>query len=206
MANLIDRFGLSALSKKYKDKSLNEEFMINKESGEFLIKTTSGNIVSFDYLSRLNHHIEDATVKTLVFDVFGDLYSLDFDDINLPDIITEGANILSEPMLISNSNLKKLYISIDEDTIINGDTTILDNNDCIVKLDFRFSYNDDIKNFSIIASNGSLKEKVIKPINFAQGLDNYKCELTGITINRNINSSTKYLNFIIYSIIFAIEK
>ena len=41
---ILNRFAISALSKKYKDQALNEEIMVDKTTGEFLIKSPNGTL------------------------------------------------------------------------------------------------------------------------------------------------------------------
>lgn len=206
---LIDRFGLSALSRLYKSYALPEEIMLHKETGEFLIKTKSGDVISFDRLSRLNEHVNHATMMSLNLDISGDLYQIDFDNMELPEIITENTNLLSAPLTIVDSALKKLYLSIDCDAIVRSDNDKIDVNEPVVTLDFTFTYNTDVKTYTLVIPAQFLRERIITPYDFLPlnvTASNYKVELTSIKIARDAGSSSSDMKFILYSVLAHIEQ
>ena len=51
------RFGISGLSKENVNEAFLEEILVDKMSGEMLIKTPNGDIVSFDYNNRLKTNL-----------------------------------------------------------------------------------------------------------------------------------------------------
>lgn len=206
---MIDRFGLSALSRVYKEYALPEEIMLHKETGEYLIKTKSGDVISFDMLSRLNEHINHTTMMSLNLGISGDLYQIEFDDIELPEIITENVNLLSSPMTIVESGLKKLYLSVDCDAIVRSDTDKIDVNEPVITLDFKFTCDSDIKTYTLIIPSQFLRGRLIQPYDFLPLdviADNYKVQLTNISIVRDAGSSTSDMKFILYSVLAHIEQ
>ena len=71
---ILNRFAVSALSKKYKDQALNEEIMANKDTGEFLTKSPDGVVMSLDAMNRRRTAIANATEHALMQNMYGKMF------------------------------------------------------------------------------------------------------------------------------------
>lgn len=115
--DILNRFAISGLSKKYNEQALPEEIMVEKNTGEFLIKTPDGITISYDAIARRRSTITDATECALTQNMIGNMYELALEEYNLPAIIPYEENILANSISLKQ-NLKKVLFYIDIDEII----------------------------------------------------------------------------------------
>ena len=112
------RFGVSLLSKDRNRKAYNEELLVDKKTGELLVRTPEGDIVSFNSASRKEHVLNEFRTRANNLGIYGDYYdiifNLDDDDDNkhttLPYIIPVGENQLNSNAEITfsqSSNIRK---------------------------------------------------------------------------------------------------
>lgn len=204
---VTNRFALSALSRKFKANSIPEEIMLHKETGQMLIRTTSGDVISYDYLTRLKGQEDAVTLMAYNMDISGDLYSLDFDDRELPEILTENTNLLSAPLTITNNYLKKIMISVDVDVIEKGEIDKITTNEPWVQIDFKATYNASTITKTFKLQLSEMNSRVILASEIVpSGSDNYKIEITGITITRDNADVGKTMKMIIQSIYTIVER
>lgn len=133
------RWGISALSKENKDIAYPEEIMVNKSTGEFVIKSKDNDkIISYEYNSRLKSHLDTVTMTAYNMGICGKIYLMDiFPNVDMPDNIVK-----REPYhhIISgmDDNISKIMLSIDMDclTVIGSSTNIRTNPeiDCVIEL------------------------------------------------------------------------
>lgn len=117
---IINRFAISALSKEFHDQSLNEEIMVDKNTGEFLLKSKRGTVISYDAISRRRSTITDATECATTQNMMGNMYELALEEYNLPAIVPYDDNILANSISLKQ-NLQKVLFYIDIDEIIEGE-------------------------------------------------------------------------------------
>jgi hypothetical protein len=86
MADQLNRFALSALSRKNKTYAIPHEIMIHKEIGQISIKTPSGDVISTDSLTRIQNHIENVANRAKLANIWGDLYLLNL-NFEMPEVI-----------------------------------------------------------------------------------------------------------------------
>lgn len=142
MADNTNRVGISGLSKSRMEHAYNEEILIDKLTGEFLVKSSNGDVVSYSHKTRIDNAID--SIKKIANDklVYGDIYQLQNDDIIFPLIPIPGANILSGTENIPNTYSKILFhidlscLTVNPDGISNSD------NDCEVTIKFNVGYSD----------------------------------------------------------------
>ena len=152
MEDLLQRFAISALSKERREEAVNEEILVGKYTGEFFIKSKDGVVISTDILNRLKASSDDAVRLAESVGMVGDLYRLEFDNINMPTHIDYGVNIIeSEPIEIDGPCKGLLFnLDYDEFDIIGSDIKPI-NSEAIVQIKMNIGF-----------GNGEFKELVIE--------------------------------------------
>ena len=114
--DLIQRFAVSALSRERKHEALNEEILVGKYTGEFYIKTKDGVVLSADIMNRAKATMNDAIRVAELMGMTGDLYRIDFENIQLPCNIDHGDNIMQGEEIQIPVDAKEilLYLDVDE--------------------------------------------------------------------------------------------
>jgi hypothetical protein len=114
--DLIQRFAVSALSRERKHEALNEEILVGKYTGEFYIKTKDGIVLSADIMNRAKATMNDAIRVAELMGMTGDLYRIDFENMQLPCNIGHGDNIIQGEELQIPVDTKEilLYLDVDE--------------------------------------------------------------------------------------------
>jgi hypothetical protein len=123
----MNRFGISFLSKSRQLEALDEEVMIHKGTGEVVLKGLTGEILSYNKVSRFNDHVNKVTNMCHTLNLLGKMYEIEFDAIDVPEVIVEGANLLdSYALMTTNKRISKMLISIDLDNlkIVSPDVSI----------------------------------------------------------------------------------
>lgn len=117
--SIIYRYGVSMLSRKNHVKALPEELMIDKQTGQILLKQENEKIISYDAMTRFKASINtiQATAERLIF--MGKIFSIVPENTPLPKCVTSGEPILVEEQ-VELGPIKKLLIQLDVDVI---DTT-----------------------------------------------------------------------------------
>lgn len=209
-----NRFAISALSRSNKKSAIPEELMVHKKTGQILIKTPTGDVISYDSIARLNSHINTVEAKAYLSNMKGDMYYLDITSIEFPEVINESTNILDSSVSIG-VGLKRIFISVDLDSLVlsDQDTIVEAESKINVKGMFRkpssgggyitrpFTFNDKL---SVFNSN------IIYPEQFLNSTDNYQefeFVLTDISFTRDTTRYTdpSALRHILHSIIVVKE-
>lgn len=118
--DILNRFAISGLSKKYNAQALPEEIMVEKNTGEFLIKSPDGMVISYDAIARRRSTITDATECAVTQNMIGNMYELLLDKYMLPAIIPYDEEVLDNAVNLKQ-NMSKLLFYIDIDEIIKKD-------------------------------------------------------------------------------------
>ena len=122
------RFGISGLSKENINEAFLEEILVDKMTGEMLIKTPNGDIVSFDYNNRLRNNL--STIKKVGNDlnIYGNIYNIEFESLILPCMVSEMVNYLDPSCELSlTGNLqkfKRLLLNVDISSFIYNENSI----------------------------------------------------------------------------------
>jgi hypothetical protein len=149
MSDQLNRFALSALSRKNKAYAVPHEIMIHKEIGQISIKTPAGDIISTDSLTRVQNHIENVSNRAKLANIWGDLYLLNL-NFEMPEVIDENVNLMDSPLLIKSAPFSGVMISIDLDSVL-----LSTDNDNIVESE---PYVDLAVNFKRTLGNGSIED------------------------------------------------
>lgn len=143
MNYLQNRYGISALSKKFKINAVPNEIMIDKETGEVQVKSPNGNIFSYNYISRLNAHIDTVKFNAYNADVYGKIYDIVIENKDLPMTVNKEENLLDGDLGISISNFKAFMLSIDLDSI-NPSRKISHMDICEIPIILKFKYENSL--------------------------------------------------------------
>lgn len=114
--SIIYRYGVSLLSRKSHVKALPEELLIDKETGQILLKQADSNIISYDAMTRFKASTNTirATAERLIF--MGKMVSIIPENTPLPKCVTSGEPILVEET-VDLGPIKKLLIQLDVDVV-----------------------------------------------------------------------------------------
>lgn len=170
------RFGISLLSKKNKDKAYPEEVMIDKDTGEIVVKTSDeGDVVSFNAMARRQQAIERMKLKSNNLNVFGNIYEIESNYNELPFKLSNGSTF--EPFFKNNEECKlmeltqdrfnnnsyptsvKLLFDIDADSLLcyehDGVTKYEHIDDFIVRIGLTIEFNTD-SSFKTLSTSFSI--------------------------------------------------
>ena len=110
MAN-TKRFGFSALSKSNFLDAYNEEILVDKETGEFLVKSPDGQLLSYDYNNRIDHIHNDVKSVMNNLNVYGDLYMFtqSADSKTVPSMLVAGDIFSTEEIEFAVPTTKVIF-------------------------------------------------------------------------------------------------
>jgi len=132
----MQRFAVSALSKERYLESVNEEILVDKLTGEILIKDKNGYIVSADTTNRTAFAMKKAISDAEQSGICGQFYQMTFDDMELPKMINYNKNILSEPLQLSSEiNQFLLNFDISEHFCDTNSIDLLNETECEVRVE-----------------------------------------------------------------------
>lgn len=114
--SIIYRYGVSMLSRKNHSRALPEELLIDKETGQILLKQENGKIISYDSSSRFKSSVDNLILTTEKQIFLGKLYACHPSVDPLPRCMNSGDTLLTaEPVLLGS--IKKLLIQLDVDVL-----------------------------------------------------------------------------------------
>lgn len=208
MSNALNRFALSALSKSRKNSAVNEEILMDKETGQVLVKTPSGDIISFDYISKLRSHVDVVTGLSIEKGITGDINLIEFENLDLPSKVTENANLLTSSLLLKSNNLKRFLISLDVETIELSSGTI-GVYEPLIEIGMSFKTGSTTTNATFTGTRTEISNKIITPAEFVTGVTNfssYEARITSIKVNRHSSySGVAQLRHILHSALVIVE-
>ncbi len=183
--DIINRFAISGLSKKYNAQALPEEIMVEKTTGEFLIKTPDGMVISYDAMARRRSTITDATESALTQNMIGNMYELSLDNYMLPAIVPYDINLLDNQINLKQ-NLKKLLLYIDIDEIIRKDLVEFSENMPIIHFWIQCRYGNTTRATVIEKPINEFNNSIIEIDKLFDNLpENYNVILTCVGIKKN---------------------
>jgi len=148
------RFGVSLLSKDRFDDAYNEEVMIDKFTGEVLVKTQTGDTISYNYNSRLKSHIIETKSIANNMSIYGDIINVEMDnDVYAPFIMEFDKNYITNTITIPYYNCKKILFNVDIDAItVNKSGISSERNNLLLDMELLIYYNDDTTSDPIVIS------------------------------------------------------
>lgn len=121
MAHINNRFAISLLGKERKSDAVNTEVIIDKETGEIQVKTASGKVISYNYNARFTEHVNTFTFNSYNADIYGTLYDVEIDALDLPAVVQKSTNLLDSAIPLTTKAFKSFMISIDLEAIHNDE-------------------------------------------------------------------------------------
>lgn len=201
---ILNRFAISALSKKYKDQALNEEIMVDKTTGEFLIKSPNGTLMSFDAINRRRSTINDATDYALMQNMYGNMYEVKIDGLTLPEPISYDTELLAEPVNLK-TNLKKVLFFIDLDEVIHdGDIGEATENEPIVSMTILCKSAGDSKEIILEKELKDINNNVIDISSYVDfGNTSYSVRVESLSFKKNTSDNVNTV-LILHNIIVSL--
>lgn len=209
-----NRFAISALSRSNKKSAIPEELMVHKKTGQILIKTPAGDIISYDSIARLNNHINMVEAKAYLFNMKGEMYYIDIPSIEFPEVINESTNILDSSVSLG-AGIERIFISVDLDSLVLSDQDKLVEAESKITVNGMFrkpAGNGDFitRPFTFNDKLSTLNSKIIYSDQFLNSTDNpqhFELLLTSITFTRDTARYTdpSALRHILHSIIVVKE-
>jgi hypothetical protein len=113
---MANRFGVSALSKSRHSEAYDEEILVDKNIGEFLIKSPDGELMSYSRNARLSAAYCDVKRLMTNINLYGDLHCCN-DDSQLPKILNAASNTSLHDVnfTVSMLNAKRAMIYLNYD-------------------------------------------------------------------------------------------
>lgn len=111
------RYAVSLLPRSSRSQAYNMECMVDHTTGEFLVKSESGVVLSFDKYSRFTEHLNTFSNACKSKRIVSNIYEIETGK-NFPSMIDVDTNILDStvPFGVINT-IDKIMISVDLDTI-----------------------------------------------------------------------------------------
>lgn len=163
------RFGISLLSKDRFTEAYNEEVMIDKLTGEVLVKAPTGDTISYNYNSRLKSHIVETRAIANNLSVYGDIISIEFDNINAPFTMEFDRDYIVNDLVIPYNNCKNVLFNADIDAItINTSGISYERNNMLLELTLAAVFNDNTMSADITIKE-SIEHLNHKKINLLDG-------------------------------------
>lgn len=208
------RFGISLLSKKNRNIAFLEEVMIDKETGEVLVKTPEGDIISYNFNSRIKSHIIEARADADNMNVYGNIYNIEFNNVSLPSTLLYNTEYVTTPIELA-TKCRKLLIHLDIDPItINTDDISYIRNNLLVDIKLELVFNDNTVSPEIVISKSinTLNTFVFDIYNIANYREVKNIRVTSFQFkdqrisydDRNIDNSNDKIRTICNSIFFII--
>lgn len=185
---IINRFAISALSKEFHDQSLNEEIMVDKTTGEFLLKSKKGTVISYDAIARRRSTITDATECATTQNMMGNMYELALEEYNLPAIVPYNDNILANSISLKQ-NLQKVLFYIDLDEIIEGELAQVSEADPKVEITLRCGTGSTFEEITVEKSLNVFNNSMINVSDLVERPDSkYSVVLSSIKFKKTSNA------------------
>ena len=157
------RFGISLLSKDRFHDAYNEEVMIDKLTGEVLVKTPTGDTISYNYNSRLKSHIIETKAIANNVSIYGDIISIEMDDKYAPFMMEFDNNYIINETIFPYPKCKKILFNIDIDALdIDGHEITYKRNNILIEMSLSIYFDDGTRSdiLPISCSIDQLNHKV----------------------------------------------
>jgi len=204
---LLNRFAVSMLSRRHKAEALPQEVMIHKETGQISIKTNTGDVISYDSLARLNQHIDHVTLMSYNLNIYGEMFSLQLDGVELPEVIGTYSPIMNTPIMIKPNNVRKMLVSIDMDSLVLTDSDTLVEYEPTISIDVKFKNGAFEQVFTITKPISELNGMIITPFDYysADTALLYQVSIEAINITKDARNGDLPIRNILHSILIVVE-
>lgn len=209
---MLNRFGISALSKHNANTAVEEEIMVDKTTGEFLIKSREGYIISFDAMARRKSMLENVDHINSMMNMGGDVYMIDLDHLHLPTAIEYEEEILQNKVVLKDTNLNRLLFNIDVDEVIPNTVAQISEHEPIIALKINATKpgeNGEIYcvTFTIEKPLSEINNRIIRieDIVLEVPLNIYKVSLASVKLKKNPNNTCPNSKLFLHNIAVTVE-
>lgn len=209
---MLNRFGISALSKHNANTAIEEEIMVDKTTGEFLIKSREGYVISFDAMARRKSMLENVDQINSMMNMGGDVYMLDLDHLHLPTPVDYNEQLLKNNVVLKDKNLTKLLFNIDVDEVIPNVVAEVSVHEPIAELVIHATKpgeNGEIYcvTFAIEKPLSELNNRIIRieDIVLEVPLNVYKVSLVSLKLKKNPNNTCPNSKLFLHNIAVTVE-
>lgn len=112
---IIYRYGVSLISRSNHIDALPEELLLDKETGQILLKRSNGKIMSYDAMSRYKESVNRICNTAFLQCVYGKVYNVLLDNTDLPLAFANNEDLLRGDETIVIPTVKNLMIQLDVD-------------------------------------------------------------------------------------------
>lgn len=207
------RFAITGLSRENKANAYNEEILIEKNTGQFLIKNKAGQIISYDSLARLNEHINKMTYNAENVGIKGSLNEIELDHLELPYFVENNIDLIKSNTFVVATKARnvKLLLSVDLEKLTTGSVLKLATTPAqiIIAFEARNKTNSAVVGkFTVTTDTDKLPTLLIQPelkltgVSDKTVLDN--CNLL-ITSVKAVAPTTPAVRLLLHSMLIAIE-
>lgn len=205
MSNGIDRWGISGLSRENQDFAEPEEIIVDKEIGQFYIKSKDGDVISSDSEARFSSSLFNFENLISTLGLTGDLSSIELETIQLPHVFQPEANILPAEIQIKDIELEKILLYVDMDYLkVENSIAIRNTLEPSIALKFALrhpTYSEIEVGYE--CQLNQLKQPIILKDHADTGATDvieYKIFLTEIKIKNNVGIQDEVMKYIVHNI------
>lgn len=177
---IIYRYGVSLLSRGNHVDALPEELLVDKDTGQILLKRNDGKIMSYDSMSRYKESVNRICNTAFLQCLFGKVYNVLLDNTDLPIAFSNNDSILRGDETIVIPDVKRLMLQFDVDAYDDeskfGDSNELD------KMIVHLTMNGQDYDISLF----DLDEKIFE-------FNNEEVTITKLTIEDTTQDTTSHL-------------
>ncbi|WP_304576580.1 hypothetical protein [Romboutsia ilealis] len=209
---MLNRFGISALSKYNANTAVDEEIMVDKITGEFLIKSREGYVISFDAMARRKSMLENVDHINSMMNMGGNVYLIDLDHLHLPTQIEYEEEILQNKVLLKDKNLNRLLFNIDVDEVVPNTVAEISEHEPIIALKINATKpgeNGEIYcvTFTLEKPLSEINNRIIRieDIVLEVPLNVYKVSLASVKLKKNPNNTCPNSKLFLHNIAVTVE-
>lgn len=210
---MLNRFGISALSKRNKEDALDGEIMVDKTTGEFLVKSEGeGYVISFDAMARMKSMLEDVDHMNRIMNMKGKVYLIDLDHLHLPTEVQYDTNLLANTITLKRGSLNRMLFHVDLDEIIPNPVAQRSTTEPYVNLDIHctrtgFGQESYSIDFNICKPVSELNSRIIisDELNIEYSIKDYNVELVGLSILKNPNNTVPNSKIVLHGATVTID-
>lgn len=210
---MLNRFGISALSKRNKDLAVDGEMMLDKSTGEVLVKSVGeGYVISFDAMARTKSMLEDVDHMNRIMNMKGKVYQINLDHLHLPLVVNYDENLLANSITLKLGSLERMLFHVDVDEIIPNPVADRSTTEPYVCLELHctrtgFGQEEYSIDFNLTMPVSELNSRIIvsDELNIEYSIQDYKVDLVGLKLIKNPDNTVPNSKVILHGAVVTID-
>lgn len=190
------RYGWSPLFIGSHDDAKSGEYLCDPITGAPGMKNPDGSVIAYGELDRLSAH-KSNFLNTLSFANLAslDVYQLQFNENTASRDVTSGENVLDEPVIIENTPVTTMVLSLDLQVLTKGYKNVMTYSDYVPMVEIQYTIGDSLMQTETVSAdvlqgtkidiygNGvTIHSIAIKPANPDEPMTDVKCVLHSILL------------------------